>query len=748
MQKHDKSVKTRSLFILLLGIAFGAAPALADPPSEFTWSGASSGNITVSGNWSGGQPVGDGSTTENVTFSSSPNTVLIIPTNLALTNITFTGTRSDYSINGVDQPGFTLLGNLTNASGANLTIYDSLDLHLSDSTVHTVSVASGTHVVVGADIFTESGSINKTGSGELNFVGSNNYRGDLIADRGTVTLSGNDATNIGGSTWTFNNSSVLKVDNSDAGIVGGNFSFNSSSKLSAQVQGAIAGGLIYFHDNSSLQASASGLADSGDGVITGGLLQFDGNALLKAGVTNSISGGEQHFYENSILTASGTNAITGGVQTFSQSDSNTSDLTRLVINQSGSVGGESQQIFYGYSSLQANNVNGGSVTGGTQEFHDQSYLRASYSNSITGGTQAFYDSSHLDANAYHAVGGVEITLSGNSAINVGATEALSPSTEVYFNGEYGDTGGFLHLNGYSTTLAEINSGSSEGAGQIDNGSSGNSVLTIGGSDDSNFSGFITDGSGGGTLALVKSGTGTLTLSNDYSDYTGGTTINQGVVVASGYGSLGVGAVNVNGVLRLNGQAYNDIQVNNGGVLTGTGFANSASINLGGLIAPGGTYCPIGTLSFNDLTLNAGGSYEWNFKDQFSYDQVSIIYATTLAINATNAGGEFTIHVVSLNAEDNVGMATGFEAGHTYNFDIFTANNITGFSTDKFKFDTTGFSTDAGSSATFSINKVIDEGGTQYLVLSFTPVPEPSTWALLGTGVLAVGVISWRKRKRA
>lgn len=745
MQKPTKSVKTRSFFILLLGIAFGALPAFATQ-TEFTWSGASSGNITVSGNWSGGQPTGSGLSTENVTFGSSPNTALVVPTSLSLNNITFTGSRDSYSIIGVGSPTLTLQGNLINASGASLTIYDSLNLYLSDSTVHTVSVATGTQVVVGANISTESGSINKTGNGELDFVGSNNYRGDLLADRGTVTLSGNAATNLSGSSsWTFNNSSVLKVSSSDAGIVGGTYSFNNSSKLSAQVQGAVAGGWLYFHSSSSLQASAGGLESSGDGVITGGILQFDGNSLLKAGVTNSISGGEQHFYENSILTASGADAITGGNQIFSQSDSNTSDLTRLVINQSGSIGGESYQTFYGYSSLQANNQGGGSVKGGTQEFHDHSYLRASYSNSITGGTQIFYDSSHLDANAYHAVGGVEITLAGSSAINVGATEALSPDTEVYFNGEYGGTGGFLHLNGYSTTLAEINSGSSESSGQIDNTGSTDSTLTIGGAGDSNFSGYITDGGGDGRLALTKNGIGTLTLSGSNNDYTGGTTINQGTVVVAADGALGYGTVNVNGVLRLNNnrQLYNDVQVNSGGIIAGNGFASSASINAGGLIAPGGVSCPIGTLSFNDLTLNPGGGYVWNFKDTSSYDQVSVLYATTLAINATSAGGEFTIHVVSLDSGDNVGMATGFTQGQTYNFTIFTANNITGFSTDKFLFDTSAFSTDAGPNAIFSIS----QSGNN-LILSFTPVPEPSTWALLGTGVLAIGVVGWRQRKRA
>ena len=91
----------------------------------------------------------------------------------------------------------------------------------------------------------------------------------------------------------------------------------------------------------------------------------------------------------------------------------------------------------------------------------------------------------------------------------------------------------------------------------------------------------------------------------------------------------------------------------------------------------------------------------------------------------------------------LGMATGFTQGQTYNFTIFTANNITGFSTDKFLFDTTGFSTNVGPNAIFSISQSGND-----LILSFTPVPEPSTWALLGTGVLAIGPVGWRQRKRA
>ena len=109
----------------------------------------------------------------------------------------------------------------------------------------------------------------------------------------------------------------------------------------------------------------------------------------------------------------------------------------------------------------------------------------------------------------------------------------------------------LSTNGYNVSVAALT-----GIGTVQNSSStAASTITIG-ADGSNqtFSGPIIDG-GNASLALDKTGTGTLRL-NHANTYSGGTTVNAGVLqygVAAAL--LSAGTVNVNGasaVLDLGG----------------------------------------------------------------------------------------------------------------------------------------------------------------------------------------------------
>jgi hypothetical protein len=43
---------------------------------------------------------------------------------------------------------------------------------------------------------------------------------------------------------------------------------------------------------------------------------------------------------------------------------------------------------------------------------------------------------------------------------------------------------------------------------------------------------------------------------------------------------------------------------------------------------------------------------------------------------------------------------------------------------------------------------MDDAANQKILLTFTAVPEPSTYALMGFGLAATALAAWRRRRRA
>jgi autotransporter-associated beta strand protein len=130
----------------------------------------------------------------------------------------------------------------------------------------------------------------------------------------------------------------------------------------------------------------------------------------------------------------------------------------------------------------------------------------------------------------------------------------------------GSTAGILDLQGYSETINGLAGVSGAVPGQVVNDAAGTtSTLTVGaGNTSSAFAGSLKNNTGtGGTLALVKTGTGTLTLSGA-SSYSGGTTVGSGTLALASTGSL-----------------MGDIMVASGGVLT---VSNAAALAATGTVA--------------------------------------------------------------------------------------------------------------------------------------------------------------------
>ena len=77
-------------------------------------------------------------------------------------------------------------------------------------------------------------------------------------------------------------------------------------------------------------------------------------------------------------------------------------------------------------------------------------------------------------------------------------------------------------------------------------------------------------------------------------------------------------------------------------------------------------------------------------------------------------------------------------------DLTVGGTVTGFNANQFAFNTANFESGSLSPSNFSVS-VTD--GTD-LTLNFTPVPEPSTDALLAGGLTLVAAAGYRRRRAA
>ena len=497
---------------------------------------------------------------------------------LSGTNSAFTGTLAA-SAGAITLASSTARGTgiwtFANSSALNATVADSLSAAVTSGTTFNNSAqlnasASGA-ISGGTQFFNTSADLNasKLGAvigGTQTFIGTSSLQAT-----GTTSTTGTPAGVITGGTQNFSVSAVLSA-NVAKSIAGGIQNFTSTvaadaspapAELDANHSGAIVGGAQNFSGTSSLQVGAIG-AGSSAGVITGGTQTFTDTTQLLAKNSYAISGGSQNFSGAAVLTASSANVITGGNQTFTADTikngstpftftvaaftalddttvgvilDSTAHLVVDRVSTSPTLTGGVQE-FHGYSSLQANN-DGAVATGSTQNFFDNSHLRASKVGSLIGGTQNFYGSSFLwaktsDGTTSAVTGGVQNFYDAASLV-VGSTGALSSNAiALTFNGASnkpgqsvaGSPGGTLSLNGFASTVGSINS-TVLGAGLIQNGFGTPTTLTVGNANSTTFSGVIQNG-GAGALALTKVGASTLTLSGT-NTYTGATTISAGTL---------------------------------------------------------------------------------------------------------------------------------------------------------------------------------------------------------------------------
>ncbi|EBG9350280.1 autotransporter-associated beta strand repeat-containing protein [Salmonella sp. SA14318] len=443
-----------------------------------------------------------------------------------------------------------------------------------------------------------SGQVVKSGDETLTLSGSNTYTGGTLISGGTLVASNVEALGSGDVT----NNAVLELN------TGGDF------------DNAISGsGQVVKSGDETLTLSGSNTYTGGTLISSGTLVANDVNALGTGDVTdnavlelntggdfdNAISGSGQVVKSgDETLTLSGANSYTGGttisggtlvasnVEALGSGD--VTDNATLEMNTGGdfdnAISGSGQVVKSGDETLTLSGSN--TYTGGTL---------------ISGGT--------LVASNVEALGTGDVTNDAVLELNTGGTfdNAISGSGHVVKSGDDA-----LTLSGANTyTGGTLISGGTLVATSVDALGSGDVTndavleLNTGGDFDNAIS---------GSGQVVKSGDETLTLSGANS-YTGGTLISSGTLVATSVEALGSGDVTDNAVLELNTGGTFDNAISGSGQVVKSGdetltlsgsntYTGGTTINDGTLIATSVDALGSGDVTDNAvLELNTGGTFD-------------------------------------------------------------------------------------------------------------------------------------------
>jgi autotransporter-associated beta strand protein len=491
-----------------------------------------------------------------------------------------------------------------------------------------VLVQNSTNDYTLSGVISQTGSLNKAGSGALTLGSANTYTGKTVIWNGTINApslaSSNSASSIGAST------------NSEYNIFfkGGKLNYTGASVTTDRS--------MYLDGNGNLGINSSNTTLTMTGLILGpGGFTKSGDGTLK--ITNGIG----NTYE-------GETTVTGGILYIDMSSKLTiSDAigTSGIVNlKGGSIQTSGQSASYETYNFQINVPEG--YTGGFLPFRNCSiankvvgegtlkltipYLREY----ITGDWSEFTGT--LNAYGSNSTEGSQLILYNSTGL---------PNTRVYLSGVtkviYWGTTGTMYLGGLSGVSGTFLGCSSKNTNYT------NMYWVVGGASTNEiFDGIINDTESAngyyGHTHITKEGSGKWVL-NGANVYSGATTVNNGTLVVNGtHKSYSAKIANVTTTVYTRA-----ITVNDGAKLAGTGTTeDTVIVNSGAVIEPGDS--SIGTFTNKVLKLNAGCKVNMDInKTTGAYDKLANTGAVTLdgflnlSITGTLAeGDQFTILTAS------------------------------------------------------------------------------------------------------
>lgn len=711
-------------------VYLGASEPLAIGPSQ-TWTASGTLNILSSANGNSivnqgamnlqGGTIGGYGTTGFVTTNTSSGT---------LTNTSSTVGIGDFSGDTVNNAG-TMLDLAAGTLNAQLYIGEAAATVNNTALIKASTTGSGQSYlnIAGASgaTLTNSGTVvaSQTGTGtSLGYVGY--AAGSTVTNTGTLQADGTGASlyvgsSGSGSTWT-NAGGTIEATNGGIVYLGG--TFTSATLTSGTISGA--GGTVAI--NGTLNNSGTLAPPDGGGIFTlmggtiaGGTISSSSNALVfstSGGTLNNVAlTGNFGVPVSAYFTVENGTSFSGGSVTFGGSDvvymTGTGSFT-LPASETWSDSGY-LSIYGQAANLTFNNQGSLSVAGGT--IYGEGYAGFLFNNTGT------------------------VTNNGANVLYLGdaSTDTITNLGSLVQNGSGGIYLGYSGAaisNLISNTLTG-GSWSALGGGTITFQETTNAIVT-------NDATLILSGAG----SEIRTETGSLST---YQTVEQTLTTNNGTLEVLGNRNFAAtNPIANNGTIALAGGTFSGPSITNGSgaTLEGTGsFSPSAGVTIGGgmQLIPGvvgGSY--IGALGFGSstpLTFASGGSMTFSLMNApnatagVDYSVVNV--SGTLAVTATPAA-PFTINVQSINPSTGTPGLANFSASQGYTWTLATAGTLTGFNAGAFSISTASFTNSLGTGAFY----VTDSGNN--LLLNFSPVPEPETWALMGAGALGLAA-AWTLR---
>jgi autotransporter-associated beta strand protein len=603
--------------------------------SNFTATGAGSKTLTLRGS-------GTGEIAGGIVNNNATNTTTLIKNDAGTWTLSGNNSYSGTT---------TVTAGVLNIQHANA---------LGDTTASTiVSNAAALELQGGITVGAEALSLTGTGvstTGALrNISGSNTYGG-------AITLAGSTRINSDADLLTLSGG-ISGAQNLTIGGAGNTTISNAISTSAGTLTKDGAGTLILSGANTYTGATtiSAGTLQIGAGSTTGSLSvssAITNNGTLAFNRSNTITQGTDF---NSVISGTGA-LIQAGSGNLVLTGANTYTGATTINAGTLQIGAGSTTGSLSVSSAVSNN--------GTLSFNRSNSL--AFSNSISGNGSVISSGSTLTLSGNNSYSGGTTIL--NNTVILGADNAMGTGS-LSFNATVGNS--VLRLNGRNQTISGLSIVSAGFAGIVENNLAATtgvltidlaSGVTVNGTTALNFRDNV------GQLALVKTGSGTLNLSlfQSTTNYSGGLTVNQGVLSYNAAQALGNstagGTITLGGgTLNYTGASASSVTISNNVTLTAStaGTFNNANgtVNVSGTISGSGNLIKTGA---GTLSLNASNNYSGN----------TTISAGTLALGASD------VIANSSNVTINGGTLNTTASGYTDTVNSLTisSGNLSGTGT--------------------------------------------------------------------